>query len=138
MQAERVFPIMGTTAHVVVVGECAESLVEYGAARLGALERKWSRFLPTSEISRANARAGWDVVVSPETLLLVGCSVAAWAHTGGAFDPTVLAAVRAAGYDRDFASVAEAAASLQPAAPRRTPGCAGIVSDERNGTIMLP
>jgi thiamine biosynthesis lipoprotein len=138
MQAERVFPIMGTTAQVLVVGQRAETLVEYGTSRLGELERKWSRFLPTSEISRANELAGSHVVVSPETLLLVGCSVAGWAHTGGAFDPTVLAAVRAAGYDRDFGSVAEAAASLRPAAPRCPPGCAGIVRDERIGTITLP
>jgi len=138
MQAERVFPIMGTTAHVLVVGGRAESLVEYGAARLGGLERMWSRFLPTSEISRANALGGWHVVVSSETLLLVGCSIAGWAHTGGSFDPTVLAAVRAAGYDRDFGSVARVAASLQPADPNPSPGCAGIVRDEQIGTITLP
>lgn len=138
MQAERFLTVMGTTAHILVLGSTAESLVDYGAARLDELEGKWSRFLPTSEISRANALAGSHVVVSPETLLLVECSVAGWAHTGGSFDPTVLQAVRDAGYDRDFGSVPEAVATLQPADATHTPGCAGIDCDEIIGAITLP
>jgi FAD:protein FMN transferase len=129
---------MGSTAHVLALGEHAESLVEYAAARLAELERKWSRFLPASEISRANALAGSHVIVSPETLMLVECSVAGWERTGGRFDPTVLPALRAAGYDRDFAAVAAAAMTLQTTVATASPGCAGIECDPIIGAITLP
>ena len=61
MAAEARFPVMGTTAHVVVVaddGGDADALVETAAARLDELEARWSRFLPTSEVSRLNAAGG--------------------------------------------------------------------------------
>jgi FAD:protein FMN transferase len=129
---------MGTTAHILVRGSRANELVEHATRRLGELERMWSRFLPTSEISRANALAGSHVVVSPETLLLVQCSVEGWERTAGSFDPTVLEAVRDAGYDRDFALVAQSAASLRPGATQPAPGCSGVVCDEQIGTITVP
>jgi thiamine biosynthesis lipoprotein len=94
---------MGTTAHVVVVGN--EQLVAHAFARLDDLERRWSRFIATSEISRMNAHAGAPVVVSADTFLLLTLAVNAWRRTHGLFDPTVLAAVQALGYDRDFALV---------------------------------
>jgi FAD:protein FMN transferase len=106
---------MGTTAHVIVVGDA--SLADDACARLDDLERRWSRFRPDSEVSRMNANAGAHVVVSTDTLLLVQLAVAAWHRTGGLFDPTVLAAVRRAGYDRDFANVPTAAAGLAPLPP---------------------
>jgi thiamine biosynthesis lipoprotein len=40
--------------------------------------------------------------VSTDTVRLIDRSVAAWRLTAGAFDPTLLGAVRAAGYDRSF------------------------------------
>ena len=138
MQAERRFPVMGTTAHILVLGSHADQLVEYAKSRLDQLERKWSRFVPTSEISRANALAGSHLVVSAETLLLVQRAVEGWTRTAGSFDPTVLKAVRGAGYDRDFALVALAAASLHPTPAEPAPGCAGIVCDERIGTVTVP
>jgi thiamine biosynthesis lipoprotein len=129
---------MGTTAHILVLGSHADRLAEHAVLRLDDLERKWSRFLPTSEISRANALAGSHVVVSADTLLLVQRSVEGWARTAGSFDPTVLEAVRDAGYDRDFDSVAESAASLRPGATQPVPGCSGVVCDEHIGTITVP
>jgi thiamine biosynthesis lipoprotein len=65
---------------------------EHAALALGAgdrLERIWSRFIPESEISRANAAPGESVEVSPETIELVERAVEAWELTGGLFDPTI-------------------------------------------------
>lgn len=138
MQAERRVPVMGTTAHILVLGSQADVLVEHAVCRLDELERKWSRFLPTSEISRANSLAGLHVVVSAETLLLVQRAVEGWARTAGSFDPTVLEAVREAGYDRDFALVAQSAASLRPGATQPAPGCSGVVCDAHIGSITVP
>jgi thiamine biosynthesis lipoprotein len=126
---------MGTTAHIVVVGD--DRLAERAIARLDDLERRWSRFLPTSEISRLNAHAGDHVVVSPETFLLIERAREGWRRTGGLFDPTVLAAVCAAGYDRDFALVAEHALATTPARVP-APGCHGIVCDNRLLTVTMP
>lgn len=96
------------------------------AAALGRLEAAWSRFLPESEISRLNA-SGRAEGVSPETVLLVEAGIAAWEETGGLYDPTVLAAVRAVGYTDGGASTRGAPA---------VPGCAGIRVD--GSTVTLP
>ena len=44
------------------------------------------------------------LVVSSDTLLLVQRAVRAWQLTDGLYDPTVLPAMRAIGYDADFSS----------------------------------
>jgi thiamine biosynthesis lipoprotein len=71
-------------------------------ARLERLERTWSRFLPDSELSRANASPGTWVPVSPETVLLVRRALEARDRTGGLYDPTLLHEVVGAGYARSF------------------------------------
>jgi thiamine biosynthesis lipoprotein len=128
---------MGSDAHLVVVGGRAQ-LVDDAAARLADLERRWSRFLLDSEISQCNALAGRAVRVSRDTLRLVSHAVAGWKLTNGCFDPTVLTAVRDAGYDRDFPDAMQRASMHTPPPARPAPGCAGIVCDESLGTVTLP
>ena len=127
---------MGTTAHVLVVGDA--HLVDDAFARLDDLERRWSRFLPDSEISRMNAHTGEHIIVSADTLLLVEYAINAWHRTDGLFDPTVLPMLRDAGYDRDFASVPEHAATLTPRGGRAAPGCVGIECDARLSAVTVP
>ena len=128
---------MGSDAHLVVVGGHAH-LADDAAARLADLERRWSRFLLDSEISRCNALAGRPVDVSRDTVRLVSLAVAGWSLTGGSFDPTVLTAVCDAGYDRDFRDAASRASTHTPPRSRPAPGCVGIVCDEEHGTVTLP
>ncbi len=81
-------------------------------------ERRFSRFRSESELSRVNARAGSWVSVSAPFAELVRVALDAWHRTDGRFDPTLLGAVVAAGYDRDFDElIAGARAQLRPAAP---------------------
>lgn len=127
---------MGTAAHVVVVGGDEARLIDAARRRLDDLERRWSRFLPGSEVSRLNPRPERPVVVSPDTFTLVARSVDAWHATGGRFDPTVLPAMLAAGYDRDFVAVAGAAAP--PTASLPSPGCGAIRLDRAVGAVWLP
>ena len=131
---------MGTRAHVVVHGRDlahAEVLRRSAVARLHALEAKWSRFRADSEVSRINEYAGAPVDVSRETVLLVERSVEAWQRTQGRFDPTVLPALLAAGYDRDFRRLAEAGDDLGVRAPAGpAPGCDGI--QIRRHTVAVP
>jgi thiamine biosynthesis lipoprotein len=104
MAAEHRFRAMGCDARVVVVGG-APHLGRWARARIADLERRWSRFLPTSDVSVLNRGTGFPVRVSSETTELVQRAVEAWRVTGGWFDPTVLGAVVRAGYDRSFDEV---------------------------------
>ena len=72
-------------------------------------EQRFSRFRSDSELSRLNARAGGWVTVSEGFGSLLDFSLSQAAATRGAFDPSVLAAVEAAGYDRDFDEVIRSA-----------------------------
>jgi thiamine biosynthesis lipoprotein len=78
-------------------------------AQAGAIERlfaereaRFSRFRPGSELSRVNALAGTPVIVSEEFARAVATALDLAAETDGLVDPTVGAALDAAGYDRDF------------------------------------
>lgn len=119
----------------------AEQLIE-------ELEAKWSRFRPDSELSRLNReRTVRDL--SPETYALVEDAVEAWRVTDARFDPTVLEALLAAGYDRTFDEVAarsplsDEQRALAPAAdldePRHpAPGPVGIELDPATREVRLP
>ena len=127
-------PIMGTQAHLITVHGDPD-LLDEARNRLIDLHRRWTRFEPDSEVSRINAGAGTSVQVSPETVLLVGLAVTAWAWTDGRFDPTVLPALIAAGYDRDFAAI-DPAAINDTALPAH--GCAGVTVDAERSTVTIP
>jgi FAD:protein FMN transferase len=69
-------------------------------------ERRFSRFLPDSELSSLNAAAGerW-VEVSDDLFELLALSKAYHLETHGLFDPAVLADLKRAGYDVTFDEV---------------------------------
>lgn len=94
---------MGSTVHVIVDGPAV--LGEWALDRIAVLERRWSRFLADSEVSRLNAAAGAPVVVSADTARLVDTALAARSLTAGLCDPFVLDAVEAIGYDRPYESL---------------------------------
>ena len=95
------FKAMGSDVHAIVVGG-PNGLAERARERIDELEQRWSRFRPSSEISRLNAQAGQPVEVSDETIELVSLAIEAWRITGATFDPTVLGAVLRAGYTTSF------------------------------------
>src|SRR4051812_2608175 len=103
--AELRFRAMGADAHVIVVGGSGELAVAV-RERIDDLERRWSRFLPDSEVNELNRCSGQPLMVSPETAQLVERATQAWRITGGSFDATVLGDVIRAGYDRPFDEVA--------------------------------
>jgi thiamine biosynthesis lipoprotein len=98
---------VGTTcAAAVTAGSRDEHEVSWalGAAReeVAACERELSRFDPASDLSRLNAAGGRWTPVGCRLLEALGLAVRAREETGGRFDPTVLPALAAAGYDRSF------------------------------------
>ncbi len=131
---ELLLEVMGTSAHIAVRGG-PQRVAQVTASRLRELEGRWSRFLPDSELSQLNRALGKPVRVSRETLRLLAVAVEAWHRTGGAFDPTILEALVALGYDRTFDEIRPLPEATQqlPA-----PGCADIEIDFTNSVARLP
>lgn len=99
---------MASDLHVIVVpphpagSRAAAAAVRDVVDELERLERCWSRFLPTSDISRIHrlgAAGGGALTVDPSTLVLLASMLEGVHVTAGRFDPTVLRAVVAEGYD---------------------------------------
>jgi thiamine biosynthesis lipoprotein len=134
--AETRFRAMGTEVHVALVGAGPDQLA-LAEERIRHLERRWSRFLDSSEISQLNRDPGRPVVVSADTFTLVARAVTAWHATGGWFDPTVGAALVAHGYDRAFTDVARRVSPVANAVPR-PPGPAEIDLFNAIKAITLP
>ena len=147
---------MGSHAHVVLLGGPDDA--RWAEAEVARLEQRWSRFLPCSDVARANRAAGRnEVAVAPETIDLVQEACAWWDLTDGWFDPTVLHALERLGYDAPFVDVQVRSApvpvvrSAPPGRPelriaavgrapaaRPAPGCAGIEIDRAASTLRLP
>jgi thiamine biosynthesis lipoprotein len=131
---------MGTDVEVLALGADADAMAALralAADALEVLEARWSRFRPTSELCRVNDAAGAPVVVSDSTYALIARAVAAWRDTGGRYDPTVLAALEAAGYDRDFDAVARTGDDLPPSGVD-VPGCGDVELDDHVRAVQLP
>ncbi|HYX77682.1 MAG TPA: FAD:protein FMN transferase, partial [Gaiellaceae bacterium] len=96
------FPSMG--CEIVVDGATPAEL-----ARVQALfeerDAVFSRFRPESELNAVNAGRGARLV-SPLFARMVEAALRAREQTDGLVDPTLGAALEAAGYDRDFAVLA--------------------------------
>jgi thiamine biosynthesis lipoprotein len=122
---EHTFRAMGTSVTFVgpVSGgsdgvpkfEVMMHLVRDVFARFDAM---FSRFRADSELSRVNARAGRWTEVSRPFAELTAFALAGAAETGGLFDPTVLDALKAAGYDRDWAEIRREGVSARRAPPQ--------------------
>jgi FAD:protein FMN transferase len=93
-------------AAAVTAGRHDEREVPWALAaaqeEVAACERELSRFDPASDLSRLNAAGGGWTYVGRRLLEALGLAVRAREDTGGRFDPTVLPALVAAGYDRSF------------------------------------
>lgn len=118
----RTFHAMGTSIRLIAPGDAGPADVDRA---VGAVERefaeqeqRFSRFRDDSELSTANRSEARPTCVSGPFATLVGRGLRAAAETDGLFDPTVLSAIVAAGYDRSFEDVIVTAREvLRPPAP---------------------
>jgi thiamine biosynthesis lipoprotein len=134
---ELTFPAMGTEVQLLAVGVENTGPLEEVRGLIALWEAWWSRFRTDSELSRLNAASGRPVRIGEDTFALVEAAVEAWRLTGGRFDPTVLPALAAAGYDRSFECV-DPDSPAAPVAPPGVPGCAGIALQRDTGLAFLP
>lgn len=82
--------LMGVNTTVTIEAADPRPLVASAFERLHRYEALWSRFIPTSDISRLNLAAGSRTIVDPETRRLIEFMIAANRVTHGAFNPTML------------------------------------------------
>ena len=79
------------------------------------VEERFSRFRPSSELSRLNDMSGRRVTVSTEMFHLLDQCRRFHRVSGGLFDPAILPDLESAGYDRSFELVPAYAAEPGPA-----------------------
>jgi FAD:protein FMN transferase len=104
---------------------------------LARIELAASRFRSDSELSRLNASPDRTVKVSQLLGRAIEEALRGARLTDGAVDPTVGTAVRLAGYDADFASVAASSEPIRLVA-RRVPGWRAIEYSPATRTVVVP
>ena len=102
----------------VVVGGATESELARIRTLFEERDAVFSRFRPESELKSVNNGRGARLV-SPLFSRMVAAALRAREQTGGLVDPTLGAAVEAAGYDRDFSLLQT---SDEPPGPVGQPG----------------
>jgi thiamine biosynthesis lipoprotein len=140
------FTALGTTAHLLLTDD---SRIAAGEAelrdRLAAVDAACSRFRPDSALSRL-VRHGGPAVVDDVLFDALAAALRAAELTGGLVDPTVGAALVAAGYDRDLADLPPAVDrgladpapdGPAPDGPVAVPGWRSVRLDPRLRTVTL-
>jgi thiamine biosynthesis lipoprotein len=108
---------MGTVCAVSATAARSDAILAkraLDAARreVAACERALSRFDPGSDLSRLNRANGSWIEVDTRLCEALSAALRARVETHGRFDPTILPALAAAGYDRSFEQLTE-----RPAVP---------------------
>ncbi len=101
-----------------------------------ATHARFTRFDPTSELSALNASAGQPFAASPEMFEVVKLALKFSDLTSGLFNPTIIGALEAAGYDRTFEMMKET--DRRPVVTSSLSAASSIVLDAMQRTITLP
>lgn len=129
---------IGTSVRVVVTraGRLGDARAAVDRV-IREVDEACSRFREDSELSRIHARRGAEARVSPLLAALLGAALRGAELSDGAVDPTVGTAVRAAGYEGDFASVAAEGGPITLVV-RPVPGWRRIRLDPSRRTVVIP
>jgi thiamine biosynthesis lipoprotein len=140
--SHRTFRAMGTDCRVAAFGSAGGDrrvavAVSAALAEIALCERVLSRFDPASDLSRANAGAGAWIGVHPILTDALAHALTAREDTDGLYDPTILPALVAAGYDRSFDQLAgtERLPRARPAAWRAG---ATVRVDSQGQRVRMP
>ncbi|WP_298818976.1 FAD:protein FMN transferase [Chloroflexus sp.] len=135
------FRAMGSTVNIIVDDDNLAARAALTAARKTFIrfERILSRFRPDSELNALNRRAGCKPVRVGQTLWHAMRHALAMARiSDGLVTPTIGAALMAAGYDRDFATLAAIPDAVTDRPPVSVPDWRQVVCDPRRRAIRLP
>jgi thiamine biosynthesis lipoprotein len=132
------FEAIGCLNQVTVVdeGSLPEALA-IAQAEVAALDLACSRFRDDSELARLNEASGRPVKVSPLLLEAIRVALGAAQATDGLVDPTVGAAMRGLGYDRDFDVVVAAGTAPEFTLVPAT-GWRSVSVDGEHSTVRVP
>lgn len=134
------FRAMGTRIRLWVETDpatAAQALAD-GEALFREVERSLSRFDPTSELCHLNEQAGQWVKVSKTLWAVLQVALDFAEKTDGLFDPTILNALKSAGYNRSFTTIGRGGqAEAQPAIPSSA-RWQDVQCDPANRRVRLP
>jgi thiamine biosynthesis lipoprotein len=134
LSSHRELIAMGVRCHLEVVSPDAPLLLDSSVELLSELQRLWTRFHPTSDISRLNHAEGHPVHVDTRTVQLIAAMQQAHRETDGTFNPTRLPEQIHAG---DSTSLATPGSTLLPINSRTFHSLDDIVFHDLN-TVSLP
>jgi thiamine biosynthesis lipoprotein len=135
------FVAMGSRISVKIDAEERAAQVGFQIAQefFARIEALLTRFKPTSELSHLNAHAGQWIALSPIFWGVLEAALALARETGGLFDPTVLPALEAAGYNRDFDAIQHNGVEEPLPQPSERRGrWAEVQLDPARRAVMLP
>jgi thiamine biosynthesis lipoprotein len=142
------FACFGSQCTVIVADDKAEvaiSAVAMARRRLLDWHEQFSRFRPSSELTRLNDDPRETVPVSPMMRRVVEAAVQAAGATDGLVDPTLMTQIERAGYGSHFEGDGLPLAEALMRAPARRPGSASahahwrlVRTDRRAGTVTRP
>jgi thiamine biosynthesis lipoprotein len=134
------FRAMGTQIDLWVEADPSDAQAAFAEAEgcFRDAEAALSRFDPTSELSRLNARSGEWVAVSKLLWDVLIQALDYADETDGVFDPTVLGALKAAGYDRSFTQIGSGGQAAGGQAQTQTSGWREIDIDPSDRAVWLP
>ncbi len=129
------FRAMGTDVTVLTPIAAHEEALGRVRETFETEEQRYSRFRDDSELSHVNRAAGSWCRISAGFEALLRFATGQARITAGRFDPTLLAAVRSAGYDRDFAELARGPGRPMGA---RVPGGGWRTIRIEPGRVLIP
>jgi thiamine biosynthesis lipoprotein len=135
------FTAMNTLIQSAAEGESNRLQAGFQSVRqfFAEMEVRFSRFREDSELNRLNQAGGTYFQASPELFEVVQTALELHRLTGGLFDPSILNALRSAGYDRSMDEIKRL--SALPAASVKKwerPQFAKTQLDSRHRSIRLP
>lgn len=123
------FDCFGSSCAAFVIGSGRQGSARFAVDRvrrkLEAWHRRFSRFLPDSELSLLNDDDRREVPVSPLMARFAQAAVIAGSFTGGLVDATLIDQIESAGYAEDLSNPLPLAIALRLAPPRK-PAAASI------------
>ena len=135
------FRAMNTSVLLAAEGQgWAQAGLQSARNFIQACEKRFSRFLPESELSHLNRSAGQWIFVSADMLDLLQQSLRFYVETNGLFDPSILPDLKRIGYDRSMDEVRARPGVDAPLASTRIPRPAldEISIDLPRGRVQLP